>query len=339
MKAARALPRPSTIRDVAAHAGVSIATVSRVINDSGPVGVETRQRVQAALAETDFRANRMGRALKSSRSQSVGVLVPSLRNPIFAEAAEGIQLAAEREGYGVLLMSAGYSPERELRAVETLLENRVDGILLTVADDAKSPALALLRSMRYGFVTMFNPVAAGESGVTIDNATAAEELVGELVALGHRRIDMVAGSFRQSDRSRLRRGGFRRALKRHGACAGNVVEVDLEGSRVDVQVRGLMACDDPPTALFCSTDMLALSTIRTLRGLGYRVPEDVSVAGFDGIAVGEWFEPDIATVVQPAEEIGRIAFEHLLRRIAGADPPRRIDLPYHVRIGHSVAPR
>lgn len=330
--------RTPTVRDVARKAGVSIATVSRVINASGPVSEAAAARVRRAVAQIGFRANRMGRQLKTGRSRTVGVLVPSLRNPVFADAAEGIQSAAEERGYDVLLMSARYSAAHESRAIERLLESRVDGVLLTVADDANSEALDLLRRARCPFVTMFNPVAAGEAGVTIDNVAAAEAMVGELAAAGHRRIDMIAGSFRQSDRSKLRREGFRRALRRKKLPPGRVFEVDIETSDLVDAVRRLVAGGDPPTAIFCSTDMLAISTIRALRALGRAVPRDVAVAGFDGVALGEWLTPSLATVVQPAEDIGRASLSHLVDRIERGDAPQRIDLPHRLRRGDSIAP-
>lgn len=330
--------RNPTVHDVARKAGVSIATVSRVLNTSGPVSAESAQRVMKAVAQTGFRANRMGRQLKTGRSRTIGVLVPSLRNPVFADAAEGIQSAAEQLGYGVLLMSARYSAAHESRAIETLLESRVDGVLLTVADDAHSDALDLLRRARCPFVTMFNPVAQGEAGVTIDNVAAADAMATELAAAGHRRIDMIAGSLRQSDRSRLRREGFRRALRRKGLPAGRVIEVDIETSDLVHEVQRLLAADDPATAIFCSTDMLAVSTIRALRALGREVPRDVAVAGFDGVALGEWLTPSLATVVQPAEDIGRASLSHLVDRIERGVAPRRIDLPHRLRGGDSIGP-
>jgi DNA-binding LacI/PurR family transcriptional regulator len=294
--------------------------------------------VREALRATQFRPNRAGRALKTAKSRTIGVLVPTLRNPVFADAVEGMDMAAEASNYNVLLASSRYSREREIRAIETLLENRVDGVLLTVSDEANSPALALLRKESCPFVLLFNPTRRGEAGVTIDNATAAERIVETLIARGHRRIDMVAGSIRQSDRSRLRRAGYWRALERHGLPQGKVVEVDIETTDISGPLSRLCSSGDPPTALFCSTDMLAISAMRALSSMHKRVPEDMAVAGFDGIAPGRWISPTLATVVQPAQEIGRAGFEHLVARIERGVAPRRLNLSYELHLGESLGP-
>lgn len=325
-----------TVHDVAARAGVSIATVSRVINASGPVSETTEARVRAAMEATQFRPNRAGRALKTARSRTVGVLVPTLRNPVFADAVEGIDTAGAAAGYDVLLASSRYDLARERRAIETLLEHRVEGVLLTVADAATSMALALLREARCPFVLLFNPTRAGEAGVSIDNLAAAADLVSELVARGHRRIDMIAGKRSQSDRSELRRAGYCRALSRHDLPAGEVVEVDIETTDLSAELARLLSAASPPTALFCSTDMLAIAAIRALSQLGHRVPEDVAVAGFDGVAPGAWISPALATVVQPAQEIGRTGLVHLLDRIERGAAPQSRNLAYEVRLGETL---
>jgi len=218
----RAVPN---IRDVAERAGVSISTVSRVLNDSGPASVKAREVVLRAVSETGFRPNTIGRKLKTAKSRTVGVLVPSLKNPIFADAVQGIERAAEKEGYGVLLTSSNYAPEKEVEAVEVFLSNRVEGLIVTVADETSSPALELLRRESVPFVLVFNPALdPGPSAVTIDNRAAARRIVKELIALGHRRIAMIAGSFQASDRSGLRRAGYEQALAEHGLDPGPVVE-------------------------------------------------------------------------------------------------------------------
>lgn len=325
-----------TVHDVAARAGVSIATVSRVLNASGPVSETTEARVRAAMEATQFRPNRAGRALKTARTRTVGVLVPTLRNPVFADAVEGIDTAGAAAGYDVLLASSRYDRARERRAIETLLEHRVEGVLLTVADAATSTALTLLREARCPFVLLFNPTRRGEAGVSIDNVAAADDLVSALVARGHRRIDMIAGKMRQSDRSKLRRIGYHRALSRHDLPAGQVVEVDIESVELRAELARLLSGKAPPTALFCSTDMLAIAAIRALSQLGRRVPDDVAVVGFDGVAPGAWISPTLATVVQPAQEIGRTGLLHLVGRIEQGAAPRSCNLPYELRLGETL---
>ena len=332
------MSKPPTIREVAKRAGVSVATVSRVMNDRDPVSEGTRQRVWEAIRETGFRPNVMGRGLKTARSGILGVLVPSLRNPIFADAVQGIERAAEVGGYRILLTSSNYLPEKEVAAIDVLLGNRVEGLVLTVADESSSPALDFLDRSHVPFVLVFNPARAGDhSIVTIDNYAAARDIVSRLVQMGHRRIAMIAGDSEASDRSSLRRAGYERALVDSGLRPGPIIEVGFDSRDLLRHCRFLLSCDPAPTALFCSTDMLAIASIRGFAALGLRVPEDISVTGFDGIEVGQCMSPSLATVVQPAEEMGMRAVEHLRDRLDAGAPAGNMTLPYRLRHGESWA--
>ena len=332
----RAIPN---IRDVAERAGVSISTVSRVLNDSGPASIKARDAVLSAVSEIGFRPNSIGRTLKTAKSRTIGVLVPSLKNPIFADAVEGIERAAERQGYGILLASSNYAPEKEVQAVEVFLSNRVEGLIVSVADEASSPALDLLRREHVPFVLVFNPALdPGPSAITIDNQAAARAIVEELIALGHRRIAMIAGRFDASDRSELRRAGYEEALRAHDITPGPVVEANFDSLDLGDHCAELFRGAEGPTALFCSTDMLAIAAIRGLSTIDLRVPQDVSVAGFDGITVGECIAPSLATIVQPAEEMGAQALSHLLDRVNDNAPALHLTLPYRIRPGESWGP-
>jgi len=332
--------RTPTVHDVAAEAGVSIATVSRVLNGSGRVSDGTAARVNAAVAKTRFRANAIGRMLKTSATRTVGVLVPSLRNPVFADAVAGIERACAEHAHAVLLTCADYRPELELKAVETLLGHRVAGLVLTVSSGADSPSLALLRQEGVPFVLMFNPGRRGlDPVVSIDNAAAAEAAVHGLIARGHRRIAMLAGRYSASDRSLERRRGYERAMKRAGLAPGPVLEVDFDAADLAGTLAPPFAGAAPPTALFCSTDLIALGAMRGLRELGLLVPRDVAVVGFDGISLGECVAPTLATVVQPAVAIGHTACRELIRMSTDGRPPGRTYLPFTLRDGESWGSR
>lgn len=330
------MSRRPTIKDVAAQAGVSIATVSRVLNQRGPVSEAAMRAVRKAVKATNFRANNIGRRLKTAKSGTLGIIVPSLKNPVFADAVQGIELMADRERFSVLLTSSEYSSERERDVLDVLLANRVEGVILTVADAANSPSLDLLEREGVPYVLLFNPVAReGRSAVTVDNVAAAQEIVERLIGWGHRRIAMIVGFAEASDRSPLRRQGYENALRRHGLPPGPTVEVGFDTLDLEAACADLFRGDDLPTALFCSTDMLGIAAIRALSRRGLRVPADVSVVGFDGIAVGELISPSLATVVQPAEEMGSRAVRHLCRRVSDDVPPLREVLPYTIRPGES----
>ncbi len=333
------MPKALTIREVALRAGVSTATVSRTLNRSGPVSIETREAVDRVIRESGFRPNHIGRQLKTARTSTIGVLVPSLRNPIFADAVAGMEQVAGQKGYNVLLASSAYQAEREVSVVETFLRSRVEGMALTVADETRSPALESLMSTGLPFVLMFNPVKRSSySTVSIDNRLAAFQLVDGLVRLGHRRIAMVAGWFSESDRSVERQIGYEEALDAHGLEPAAILEVGFENPDLGARVARLQGGPRAPTAYFCSTDILAISVIRALTGIGKRVPTDVSVAGFDGIAIGSQLTPSLSTAVQPAEEMGRWAARHLMERIERDEAVTNLVLPHSIRPGESWGP-
>lgn len=328
-----------TMRDVAERAGVSVATVSRVINDNGPISRPVHKAVSEAIRQIGFRPNAIGRRLKTARTKTLGVLVPSLKNPIFADAVQGIERESEAAAYSVVLTCSSYQPEKEIAALEVLLSNRVDGVLLTVANERQSGALKLLHREKLPHVLLFNPALDPNlSTVAIDDVAAARAAVHDLIGHGHRTIAMIAGTFKASDRSSLRRQGFEAEMRDNGLEPGPVLEAEFESPDLRAQCKALMQASRPPTAIFCSTDMLAMAAVRSLRELGHEVPRDVSVAGFDGIAVGSWMTPTLTTVFQPAEEMGAAAVRHLLERLDGGAPARQITLPFELRRGESSGP-
>lgn len=328
-------PKP-TIRDVAAEAGVSIATVSRVLSGGAPAAPETIDRVRAAVARLGFRANRTGRELRAGVSRTVGVLVPSLANPVFAESVAGIQDAAREAGWSVLITSSDYDVGREARAIDDLLSHRVGGLLLTVADADRSPTLDTLDREQVPYVLVYNqPRRSDRATVTIDNIAAACAATRALIATGHRRLAMVAGRFAASDRSARRHDGFRQALAAAGLDNVAVIEWGFDEPEPEAAVRDLLIGPDRPDGLFCSTDLLALRVIALLRDAGIAVPQDAAVIGFDGIAVGRLLAPSLATIVQPGRALGQRAFNQLLaRRDGGA--AEQILLPYTLRSGGTL---
>ena len=328
-----------TIREVARRAGVSVATVSRAMNRSGPVSAESRKAIEQVVSESGFRLNAIGRQLKTSRSRTLGVLVPSLKNPIFADAVSGVEHIAEQAGFRVLLASSSYKVDKESSAIETFLTSRVEGLVLTVTDEESSHnALTLLESAGLPFVLMFNPCKiASYSTVSIDNRQAAYELVCELINKGHRRIAMIAGKLSESDRSVERFAGYQDALSEHGLSPCGIVEVGFENPDLSDAVAEMSASENSPTAYFCSTDLLAILMIRALSRVGLKVPDHTSVVGFDGISIGESLTPNLTTAVQPAEAMGNWAASHLVSRIEENAPAQNLVLPHYIRCGESWA--
>jgi DNA-binding LacI/PurR family transcriptional regulator len=327
-----------TMQDVADRAGVSPATVSRVLNDSSAVTPTTAGRVRQAVAALNFRPNLAGRSLRAARTRSLGVMVPTLSNPVFAECLAGIEAAARAQQHTLSLVTTGYQTAAEADAVESLLRQRVDGLLLTVTDAARNRVLDRLDRDRVPYVLLFNQLARAERPtVSVDNRAAARAAVEHLLALGHCAIRMVTGQFRQSDRARLRYRGYGDALRAAGLAPLPPLQLPFLAPDARLPLVEGLAARPRPTAFFCSNDLLALTVIRDLRALGRRVPDEVSVAGFDGIRIGALTAPSLTTVEQPSEAIGRAAVELLLRRISGAAEAAPLILDYTLRKGGSTA--
>ncbi|MGL4635465.1 MAG: LacI family DNA-binding transcriptional regulator [Beijerinckiaceae bacterium] len=326
-----------TIRDVAEKAGCSIATVSRYVNGTAPLSLETSERIEAAIAELGYRPSEIGRSLKRQATRTLGMIVPSLTNPIFAASVSGFQTAARAKGYNVLIATSDYDPQIEAQAVETFLGQSVDGLALTVCDALASPALAIVDASAKPNVLLYNQAdTADRLAITVDSVRAAREMTEVVLAAGHRRIAFLAGRFAASDRSRLRYRGFAAALADAGLKPPSPVELDFFDDAPDSAVAGLIATDERPTALFCSNDVLALAVIGALKRLGARVPEDMSVVGFDGVALGQMVEPTLASVWQPAREMGERACAELLAMIGGSKGAPSVFLNHEIRQGGSL---
>ena len=331
------------IRQVAERAGCSLSTVSRVINRSGPVSRGAIARVEAAISDLGFRPNVIGQSMRRQRSRAIGVVVPSFTNPVFAASVAGIETVARQADRPVLLSSTNYDVTRELEIVEALLSQRVDAIALTVADASQCAALDRLDQAGLPYVLLFNqPRATSRPAVTVDNFSATAELTQHLIRLGHSRIAYLGGRFGTTDRSRVRFEGCSSALSRAGLQPPALLELDYMGSIEDhatVIGRALPRLGNP-TALLCSNDLLAISVIAALRALGHSVPQDVSVAGFDGIAIGQMLNPGLATIDTPTVAMGERAMRRLLDVLSGATPvvdPVEL-LPYEFRPGGTLAP-
>ncbi|WP_142846691.1 LacI family DNA-binding transcriptional regulator [Telmatospirillum sp. J64-1] len=327
-----------TIRDVAAYADVSVATVSRLLNGSKAVRTETAERIHQAIEILGFRPNIVGRSLKTSRTMMLGVVIPSLANPVFADTVSGIETETRQEGYTLLFGVSGYDADDEIRAVEALLRYRVDGLVLTVVNPERNAALDLLDASGVPYALVYNqPSRPGTTTVTVDNETAGRMVAESFASFGHHRLAMISGRFSASDRASARRDGFLAGARARGLADPVVLEVDFDSHDLEGALASLFAPEaGAPSAVFCSNDMLAISVIGGLGRLGLRVPEDVSVFGFDGIAVGAHMHPTLATVVQPSREMGREAARQLVGRLNGGLPAGPVILPYTLRSGETV---
>jgi DNA-binding LacI/PurR family transcriptional regulator len=306
------------------------------------VSSDTADKINQAIAALGFRPNFNGRNLRAGRSRTVGVVVPTLSNTVFAQCLQGIELAARSLDYSVMFTATEYRQEDEAAAVDLLLSHRVDGVILTVADASASTTLDVLDSEGIPYVLTYNqPQQASRLSVSVNNRAAAHDAVAHLIALGHTRIQMLSGYFHASDRAIQRYHGYVDAMREHGLMPLTPIEVPRHtGLGVDY----LQSFADPqqrPSALFCSNDLLAFAAMRDLRALGLRVPEDISVMGFDGIPLGEMMSPVLASAVQPSEQIGEVALRTLVAAIEQSGPdgsghPVSSILAHAIRHGGSV---
>lgn len=326
------------IASVAKRAGVSRATAARAFSNPELVRDQTREKVMAAARELRFRPNTVARQLRSQATRMIGVMVPSLDNPVFAEQLQAMEVAARERGFSLLVTTSEYDAARESDIVESMLRQRVDGLVLTVADADQSPLLASLRQESTPCLLVYNP--AGESGfpsIGVDNRAASEAATRHLIALGHSRIGMVAGPLLQSDRARQRFEGYCQAMQSAGLAPCALLEMPRHTRAELAPLEGQLKSEQPLTALIATNDLLAISLIGELTRAGFKVPGDVSIMGFDGIALGKRLYPSLCTIEQPRADIGREAVNALLALLEGEQPAPPL-LPYTLREGESVAP-
>ncbi|MBS0465865.1 MAG: LacI family DNA-binding transcriptional regulator [Proteobacteria bacterium] len=324
------------IHAVAARAGVSAATVSRVFNLPDKVAPATRELVTRTANELGYQPNASARTLRTQRSRVLGVVLPTLLNPVFAECLQGIALAAAAHGYAILPAMTSYDEAQERQAVDQLLAASVDGMILTVSNPSDSAALLRLRAAALPYVLAYN-AHPEHPCISVDGEAAAADVVARLAALGHRRIAMVSGTLAASDRAQQRYRGYLRGMAAAALQAPALVEVPFVATAVEALSHYLQT-QPRPTALFCSNDLLAIRSIRAAHLTGLNVPQDLAVVGFDGIAIGQDLTPALCTIVQPNHDIGRHGVELLVHAVVRGSPPGPGDslcLPYRFYSGES----
>lgn len=324
--------------EVARLAGVSRATAARTFSSPEVVRPATREQVMAAARQLGFRPNRLGRQLRLQTTNLIGVVVPNLLNPVFAEQIQAMERAARSRGYNLLLATTDYSSERESSVVEELLRQRVDGLVLTVTDAESNRVLQSLASEDTPFVLAYHqPGHPDYSTVSVDNRAGMAMATRYLLDAGHSRVGMVAGPALQSDRARLRYAGYCDAMREAGLDSLPVIEMPAHTEAEFAAIEPLLRGPQAISAVVCSNDLLAISLIAQLRRNGWCVPGQLSIIGFDGIALGAQMHPTLCSVVQPISELACTVVEQLLAQIAGAAPNSHC-LSCHIRPGDSIQP-
>jgi len=330
-----AVPRRPTIRQVAARAGVSHQTVSRVINAEGYVGQATRARVLKAIAELNYVPNGIARSLSSNRSHTLGVVSNDISDHSFAELAAGAELEARRQGYYLIIGSVDDElPEDEEAYLRLMQQRRIEG-LIVARPRLRAPSRRLLVEMARSIPTVViasRVEAPRLHSVDIDNHGGGRAAVAHLVERGHRELATITGPLDWVSAS-ARLEGARDALREAGLGGELLVEGSadwgVEGGRA--AMSRLLASGRRFTAVFAQSDLLALGAIAELQAHGVAVPRDVSVVGYDDIPVARYLSPALTTIRQPMGAVGARAVQILVQRLAhsssaGAQPRARHDL-------------
>jgi len=332
-----------TIRDIARLAGVSVATVSGVLNDKPTVKPALVDRVKKAMDALDYHPDQVARSLRVRRTLTVGMVIADVTNPFFTDVIRGVEKEAQTNGYSVILCDANEDASLESHYLSTLFARRVDGVLLA---PTSAPSAQESRIHKRFPIVLIDRVPLGFHGTAVltDNVGAAYEGTHHLIELGHRRIAIITGRLNLSN-GLDRLEGFRKALQEsHLPLPDEYLQqgdFQLEsGYRCGLKLMQLPA---PPTAIFSSNNKMTLGLIRALRELHKPCPEQVSVVGFDDFEWSAYFTPQLTTIAQPAYEMGKRAMQILLKKLQapagsdGADQQNIVHLKAELRIRESTA--
>ena len=329
----------ASIKDIARLAHVSHSTVSRALANSSLVNTETAERIRRLAQQAGYCPSAVARSLVTRSTRTIGVVVTNIADPFVAEVVEGIESAANDRDYSVFLANSNADPAREVKAVRSFHERRVDGIIVT-ASRVGAVYLPMLSEMRAPIVLVNNQHPSEfVHSVTIANFEAARDITRHLIEEGHSRIayigDQLGG---QSDTERFE--GYRAALDEAGVPFEAELAVRGNGRAeggVDAACA-LLEIAAPPTAIFCYNDMTAIGALRAIHARHWRVPRDISLAGFDDLYLAQYTDPPLTTVRQPMREMGRIALDTLFALMRGATTPHSIKVPGQLVVRESTGP-
>lgn len=333
-----------TIKDVARKAGVSVASVSKVINNRPQVSVETRSRVLAAIEELGYAPNQNARELVEGQTRTVGLLLPTLENPIFAQAAKGVETAAARHGYQVILGDFDEDLTKEACLLEMLRSRRVEGTIsvgFRRGNERHDVGYHALVAAGTPVVFLMGQVEEKDFySIFVDEEEAGYLAACYLLGLGHRRLVYLAGPATAIQTRQKIKGIARAHQERHLELKPEaIVHSDYHLPGGAKAARAIYARADRPTAVFAFNDLMAIGAIKSAREMGLRVPDDISIMGFDGIDWTAYYEPALTTLRQPARQMGQAAFDLILKIIKGERPTKR-RYPFHAELveGGSTRP-
>ncbi|MCU5773573.1 DNA-binding transcriptional regulator CytR [Erwiniaceae bacterium BAC15a-03b] len=325
----------ATMKNVAERAGVSTATVSRALMNPEKVSVATRQKVEQAVIEVGYSPHTLARNARRSESRTILVIVPDICDPFFSEIIRGIEVTAAQESYLVLIGDCAHQNQQETSFLNLMLTRQIDGMVLLGSQVPFDTGIEEQRNLPP--MVMANEFAPELElpTVHIDNLTAAFEAVNHLHQLGHRRIACIAGP-EEMPLCHYRLQGYIQALRRNGLTVDPeyIVRGDFTFEAGAKALKQLMALPQPPDALFCHSDIMALGAMSQAKNSGLRVPQDLSLVGFDDIELARYSDPQLTTVAQPRFDIGREAMLLLLEQLQGkvvSNGSRLLDFELKIR--------
>ncbi|MUG70099.1 LacI family DNA-binding transcriptional regulator [Paenibacillus validus] len=305
------------IFDIAKEAEVSIATVSKVVNNTGRISDKTRKKVLEIIEKHNYTPNSLATALTGKFSYTLGLIIPNLANPFFGEIAKSVEDRARELGFSVMICSTDYDADREASYFTLLQKKRVDGvIILSGFEDQHTITRNLVKpNMPVALIARDIPTISINS-VSIDDFVGGYEAAKHLIGLGHRRMGLIVENIRCA-KERVR--GFNQALEEHDLQLDESLVLLGEatvpnGKKLALQ---LLSGDEPPTAIFATNDLLAIGTIQAANEHGLKVPQDVSVIGFDNTMLATITDPPLTTIAQPMEQMGRQIVDLLVQELKG----------------------
>jgi len=337
MKDSRTAP---TLQDVANLARVSTATVSRCLNMPNQVSDKTKQIVLHAVKELGYTPNFAARAMAAQRTRTIGAIIPTMENAVFARGIQAFQEELDAQGYTLLVASSSYRPDLEQRQIRSLVARGADALLL-IGFNRDAAIYDFIASRKIPtLVTWAHDPSEKRPSVGFDNHVAMRTLAREVLRLGHRRLAIISVDGATNDRVAARVEGVRDAIREAGLCATDLVLLETRYS-VEAGTRGLhsvMEATPRPTVVLCANDVLAVGAIKAAREIGLRVPEDVSIVGFDDIELARVVVPELTTVHVPHREMGRRAAIALIDHLERGKPLVGCELATELRLRGSLGP-
>ncbi|EGT5683385.1 ribose operon transcriptional repressor RbsR [Cronobacter turicensis] len=308
----------ATMKDVARLAGVSTSTVSHVINKDRFVSEAIRLRVEDAIRTLNYAPSALARSLKLNQTRTIGMLITASSNPFFSELVRGVERSCFERGYSLVLCNTDGDEQRMNRNLETLLQKRVDGLLLLCTETHQPSPAIMKRYPAIPTVMMDWSPFDGDSDVIQDNSLLGGDIATRyLIDKGYTRIACVTGPLDKTP-ARLRLEGYRAAMRRAGLRVAEDYEVigDFEFAGGLRAMQSLLALPEPPQAVFMGNDAMAVGAYQALYQAGLRIPQDIALVGYDDIELASYMTPPLTTIHQPKDELGELAIDVLIHRMA-----------------------